>query len=63
MPASVCFLVFILRFRSQLPLAEDTYKNLPLNGVRLRVRLVEVEINRLKLDSKNPRLLGPVPRA
>lgn len=29
---------------------------LPLNGVRLRVRLVEVELNRLKLDPENPRL-------
>jgi hypothetical protein len=29
---------------------------IPLNGVRLRVRLVEVEINRLKLDPENPRL-------
>jgi len=30
--------------------------SLPLNGVRLRVRLVEVEVNRLKLDPENPRL-------
>jgi hypothetical protein len=29
---------------------------LPLNGVRLRVRLVEVEVSRLKLDPENPRL-------
>ena len=29
---------------------------LPLNGVRLRVRLVEVELSRLKLDPENPRL-------
>lgn len=29
---------------------------LPLNGLRLRVRLVEVELNRLKLDPENPRL-------
>ena len=30
--------------------------SLPLNGVRLRVRLVEVEVSRLKLDPENPRL-------
>src|SRR5262245_46371292 len=30
---------------------------LPLNGVRLRVRLVEVEVSRLKLERENPRLL------
>jgi hypothetical protein len=29
---------------------------LPLNGMRLRVRLVEVEVSRLKLDPENPRL-------
>jgi hypothetical protein len=29
---------------------------LPLPGGRLRVRLVEVELNRLKLDPENPRL-------
>jgi hypothetical protein len=29
---------------------------LPLNGLRLRVRLVEVELHRLKLDPENPRL-------
>lgn len=29
---------------------------LPLNGVRLRVRLIEVELSRLKLDPENPRL-------
>jgi hypothetical protein len=29
---------------------------LPVNGVRLRVRLVEVELSRLKLDPENPRL-------
>jgi hypothetical protein len=30
--------------------------SLPLNGVRLRVRLIEVEVRRLKLDPENPRL-------
>jgi len=29
---------------------------LPLNGVRLRVRLIEAEVSRLKLDPENPRL-------
>jgi hypothetical protein len=29
---------------------------LPLNGVRLRVRLIEVDVSRLKLDPENPRL-------
>jgi hypothetical protein len=29
---------------------------IPLNGVRLRVRLLEVEVSRLKLDPENPRL-------
>lgn len=29
---------------------------LPLNGVRLRVRLIEVELSRLNLDPENPRL-------
>ena len=29
---------------------------IPLNGVRLRVRLIEAEVSRLKLDPENPRL-------
>jgi hypothetical protein len=30
--------------------------SIPLNGVRLRIRLIEVEVNHLKLDPENPRL-------
>jgi len=29
---------------------------IPLNGARLRVRLIEAEVSRLKLDPENPRL-------
>jgi hypothetical protein len=29
---------------------------IPLNGIRLRVRLLEVEVSKLKLDPENPRL-------
>src|SRR5689334_6919901 len=43
--------------RSALPQVKETLMTtLPLNGVRLRVRLVEVELSRLKLDPENPRL-------
>jgi hypothetical protein len=29
---------------------------IPLNGARLRVRLIEADVSRLKLDPENPRL-------
>jgi hypothetical protein len=29
---------------------------IPLNGVHLRVRLIEIELSKLRLDPENPRL-------
>src|SRR5215813_11282738 len=35
---------------------ETLMPTLPINGAQLRVRMVEIELDRLKLDPDNPRL-------